>query len=179
VAIEREHGPRLVPRAAPGYDDLMPHDLAHYLVEEAFGIPLGVFGQLAAGGAGVFTPAAADRTARVRRSERRIAVAGRSDMGRSERLVHLCVSEWKRRSGLLAALPAGVDAGPVTAPELDRAVARLEQVSRRWRVLPVGGSLTLEWPRELAFDPAGSSLGRVRTRPGSGGRRLSSAGRRG
>ena len=55
VAIEREHGPRLVARSAPGYDDLMPHDVAHYVVEEVFGIRLGVFGQLAAGGAGVFT----------------------------------------------------------------------------------------------------------------------------
>ena len=107
VAIEREHGPRLVPRSAPGYDDLMPHDLAHYLVEETFGIRLGVFGQLAAGGAGVFTPASADRTVRVRRSEHRIAAAGRPDMGRSERLVYLCVSQWQRRTGLSTQRPVG------------------------------------------------------------------------
>ena len=50
IAIEREHGPALVPRPAPGYDDLMPHDLAHYVVEEFFGIELGVSRQLAAGG---------------------------------------------------------------------------------------------------------------------------------
>ena len=55
IAIVREHGPALVPRFAPGYDDLMPHDLAHYVVEEFFGIELGVWGQLAAGGGGIFT----------------------------------------------------------------------------------------------------------------------------
>ncbi|CAM3313237.1 hypothetical protein OCAE111667_03235 [Occultella aeris] len=51
VAIERERGPALVPRHAPGYDDLMPHDLSHYLVEECFEIQLGVWGQLAAAAA--------------------------------------------------------------------------------------------------------------------------------
>jgi hypothetical protein len=50
VAIERGYGPPLlVPRSAPGYDDLMPHDLAYYLVEEHAGIELGVFGQVAYG----------------------------------------------------------------------------------------------------------------------------------
>jgi len=37
IAIEREHGPPLAPRFAPGFDDLMPHDLAHYLVEDHTG----------------------------------------------------------------------------------------------------------------------------------------------
>ena len=42
ITIVREHGPALLPRYGPGYDDLMPHDLAHYLVEESYGIELGV-----------------------------------------------------------------------------------------------------------------------------------------
>jgi hypothetical protein len=160
VAIEREHGPRLVPRGAPGYDDHMPHDLSHYLVEEVFGLQLGVFGQLAAGGEGIFVPAAQDRSVRTRKAAHRLAVAGRADMGRSERLVYLCVSEWQRRAGRIAALPFGVDPDAVTVAELDRAVARLELESRRWRALPAGGSLVFEWPRRLTFNAAGSRLGR-------------------
>ena len=43
---------------APGYDDEIPHDLVHLAVELACGIPMGVFGQLEAGGtAGTFQPA--------------------------------------------------------------------------------------------------------------------------
>jgi hypothetical protein len=33
IAIEHQHGPALVPRFGPGNDDLMPHDLAHYLID--------------------------------------------------------------------------------------------------------------------------------------------------
>jgi hypothetical protein len=42
---------------AAGYDPLLPHDLAHFVVENELGISGGVFGQLAAGGlAGTFHP---------------------------------------------------------------------------------------------------------------------------
>jgi hypothetical protein len=41
--------------SAPGYDDLMPHDLQHFIVERTLGIRNGIFGQLAHGGsAGTF-----------------------------------------------------------------------------------------------------------------------------
>src|SRR3954462_12200256 len=96
IAIDREHGPALVPRPAPGYDDLMPHDLAHYLVEEHFEIELGVWGQLAAGGGGIFAPAPEDNTLKYQRRGQRIAAIGRNDMARSEQLVVLTVSTWER-----------------------------------------------------------------------------------
>jgi hypothetical protein len=164
VTIERDHGPRLVPRSAPGYDDHLPHDIAHYLIEETFGIELGVFGQLAAGGGGVFAPSPADRSGRTERTSRRIALAGRADMGRSERLVYRCVSEWEVRTGRRSRLAAGVDASMASAAEIERAVRRLDEVSARWRALPVGGSLTFEWPKRLVFDAAGSRRGRATER---------------
>ena len=37
---------------APGYDAYLPHDLIHFAVEAELGLPLGVFGQLAAGARG-------------------------------------------------------------------------------------------------------------------------------
>ena len=35
---------------APGYDDRLPHDAAHFIVENELGIVRGIFGQLAVGG---------------------------------------------------------------------------------------------------------------------------------
>ena len=49
VSVE---GKGLVPSEldpAPGYDPLLPHDMAHFVVENSLGL-MGVFGQLAEGG---------------------------------------------------------------------------------------------------------------------------------
>lgn len=160
VAIEREHGPRLEPRNAPGYDEFMPHDIAHLVVEEQLGIRLGVFGQLAAGGAGLFTPAPADRRGGDRRAARRFRAAGQADMRRSEAAVGRCVGEWQRRTGLIDGGPiADVDI-ELSPSDVDRVVRRLEEVSRAWRALPPGESLSVEWPRSATVDPAGSQQGR-------------------
>lgn len=157
--IEREHGPQLVSRFAPGYDDLMPHDLAHFLVEEQFGIELGVFGQLAAGGTGVFRPAPDDDHARVRRGARRIATVGRADMARSEQLVVLAVGEWERSSSRHEHQRRDVPV-ELEPEQLPAIVQRLADVSQRWRALQPGGSLTFEWPGRLTFDAARSRRGR-------------------
>jgi hypothetical protein len=170
VTIERENGPALVPRFAPGYDDLMPHDLAHYLVEEHFGISLGVFGQLAAGGSGVFAPAPEDNSLRVRRTAQRIASIGRDDMVRSEDLVVLSVAEWERSIGRQKHKTREVSR-EVGAEELQAAVRRLHEMAGRWRDLQQGSSITLTWPRRLTFDAAKSRRGRRQSQQrASGGR---------
>ena len=158
VAIEREHGPALVPRHAPGYDDLMPHDVAHYVVEESFGIVLGVWGQLAAGGGGIFTPAPEDNSLRYQRRAQRIAATGRSDMARSERLVGITVTAWERTVGR-ATHHSTPQPGEVDPDELAGAVRRMGEVAHRWQALPRGGSLTFEWPAALATDPSRSRRG--------------------
>jgi hypothetical protein len=132
VSITRELGPPLVPRFGPGYDDLMPHDVAHYLVEEHFGIELGVWGQLAAGGGGIFTPAPQDNTLRYQRRAQRIGAVGRADMQRSERLVVITVATW------------------------ERSVGRVKHEQSLGR----GRSLAFAWPRRLTFDGSGSHRGR-------------------
>ncbi len=154
VAIRREHGAALVPRTAPGFDERMPHDLAHYLVEEQLGLELAVFGQLAAGGEGVFVPAPADRSVTSRRTAARLAAAGRDDMRRSEAAVGECVAAWSGRPG---ARPAGL-----TAAERARVVRRLDEVAAQWSTLPDGGSLTFVWPHR----PRPGAGRRVRRRRG-------------
>jgi hypothetical protein len=171
VAIEREHGPPLVPRFAPGYDDLMPHDLAHFLVEEHFEIELGVFGQLAAGGSGIFKPAPGEDSVRFHRTAHRLATIGRDDMARSERLVGLCVAEWESSIGRRR--HAGSDVLDEVDPEtLEAAVRRLQEGAVRWRKLQHGSSLTLEWPRRLTFDAAKSRRGRRQPHRTASGHRV-------
>ncbi len=166
VAIEREHGPALVPRFGPGYDDLMPHDLAHYIVEEYFEIELGVWGQLAAGGDGIFTPAPEDRSVRHRRRGARIGAIGRDDMARSEQLVVFTVAAWERSidrvKHQVRQFPIEVDAA-----SLHGAVRRMDEVARRWQAREHGGSLTFTWPRRLTFDVSKSRRGRrdARSKP--------------
>jgi hypothetical protein len=138
VTIERERGPRLVPGGGPGFDERMPHDVAHFIVEEQLGIRLGVFGQFAEGGGGLFKPAPADCSEAYRKRVRRIASEGRADMRRSEAAVQLCVAAWQR-------VPTNVDPAIVTPAELEKVVRRIGEVSARWRALPPGGSLSFEW----------------------------------
>lgn len=159
VAIEREHRPALRSRVAPGYDDALPHDLGHFLVEEWCGIRLGVFGQLASGGAGIFRPAPADDTTRHRRTARRLAEVGRPDVERSERLTQLVVTAWLREGPV--DLDALAGAGVRDPAGLLR---RLDELSARWRATAPGEALVLDWPRHLVFDSAGSPAGRRQSR---------------
>ena len=138
VAIERERGPRLVPRGGPGFDDHMPHDIAHSIVEEQLGIRLGVFGQFAEGGGGLFAPAPADCSEAYRKRVRRIAAEGRADMRRSEKAVGLCMARWRGHV-------SHVDPDLLTPAEIERVVRRIDEVAARWHALPVGGSLSFEW----------------------------------
>jgi hypothetical protein len=163
VAIDRELGPPLVPRFGPGFDELMPHDLAHFLVEEYFGIERGVWGQLAAGGGGIFFPVPEDNTLSYRRRAQRIGHAGRADMQRSERLVVITVAAWEQTIDRVDHVPSPFQ-DEVDPPALEGAVRRLSEVADRWRALPFGGSITLEWPRHLTFDGSKSHRGRRTTR---------------
>lgn len=136
---------------APGYSDLIPHDLVHLVVEDELGLKEGLFGQLAAGGnAGTFVPTEEPRTkAWARRVERRNRTTGR-DMARSEVLVAQVYPRWLRRSGHLPGSHYVAEEPPPTdlsAAELDRTFRRLDALSAQWRASEVGGSMTVDWPR--------------------------------
>ena len=149
ITLDREHGPALVPRHGPGHDDLMPHDLAHFLVEEYYEIQLGVWGQLAAGGGGIFTPAPEDNTLPVRRRAQRIGAVGRADMARSEELVVVTVAARERSIGRVRHRTGPVLTEPEAAA-LQGAVRRLDEVARRWHALERGDSMSLTVARRLS-----------------------------
>ncbi len=57
MTVRRQAGPSLAPRQGPGYDDHLPHDAVHLLVENEAGLTGGVFGRVAAGRSNIFWPA--------------------------------------------------------------------------------------------------------------------------
>lgn len=125
----------LMVHPAPGYDDEIPHDLVHLAVEVACGIPMGVFGQLAAGGtAGLARPA--DGTADRKLRERGLRIAGRhvDDLKRSEALAYQATIAFKRGDR------------PAPDPDVERVCALLDELSAQWRALGVNESMTVPWP---------------------------------
>jgi hypothetical protein len=149
AVLRRQHGDlRMDP--APGYSDLIPHDLVHLVVEEEFGLRNGIFGQLAAGGnAGTFVPTEELRTkAWARQVERRNRSTG-SDMGRSEDLAAQVYPRWLRHSGHLPESQHVRQDPPPTDlrdTDLDQAFKRLDTLSNRWRAVEIGASMTVVWP---------------------------------
>jgi hypothetical protein len=73
-----------------------PAGWTDHLVEEYFEIELGVWGQLAAGGGGILTPAPQDNSLRYQRRAQRIGAIGREDTQRSERLVVITMAAWEQ-----------------------------------------------------------------------------------
>jgi hypothetical protein len=154
IDVLRRSGPPAGMRVAPTFDEHVPHDLAHFLVEREFGLKLGIFGQLAAGGdAGTFWAAPADRTARLAQRAHRLQVTGRGDLGRSERLVAVCVAAWEhdtgRRPAPLLSSGALIDATDVTPARLGAVIAHLDRAATHWHDLTAGETMTFNWPARL------------------------------
>jgi hypothetical protein len=131
---------------APGYHDRLPHDAAHFIVENELGITGGVFGQLAAGGtAGTFSPSdlKGPQKARRRAARRgsRIAKENKKDASFSERAIYAAQSRWEKHEILQYT--------DIPQTDIDRIISKFEEFAERWSKTPVGGSITLEWdPRK-------------------------------
>lgn len=154
VDIARERGEDLTMNPAPGYDDLLPHDLVHLLVELHWGLRDGIYGGLAAGGnAGTFRLAdERPRTETTRERRRRARRVGRStagtEMARSEHLAAVVHARWnERRHG--SPLPdwytREVAASGAREDEILAALEEAERLSARWQRVEVGRTLTVEW----------------------------------
>jgi hypothetical protein len=143
---------------APGFDEHIPHDLVHYVVEAELGLEAGVFGR-AARGAGTFY--AAETATNSREQARRRRKQARREQGvrreraheeqlnTSERLAYLCDIAWRRRHGQRPDPAFWSPSSPVSAIDaarVERVVGRLDQLAPLWNRLPVGGELALAWP---------------------------------
>jgi hypothetical protein len=144
---------------APGFDDNIPHDLVHYVVEAELKITSGVYGRAERGG-GTFLPvevcASARAQARQRRKQaRRERSMTRDDqerdqqMERSERFAFLCDVAWRRRHGQRPD-PARWQAPTALSAEerrlIERVVSRLDQLAPKWRALASDQELVFVWP---------------------------------
>jgi hypothetical protein len=144
VIVERDVASNLQMHPAPGYDEWLPHDMVHFLVEREAGLEDGIFGQLAAGGdAHTFVPTEQQRTRRwARRSERRNRTTGR-DIGRSEELAFAALVTWKSRAAGHRPTKRFAEA---TMAEVEGLLPALDEAAHDWHGLALGESLTLDWP---------------------------------
>ncbi len=125
---------------APGYDPRLPHDMAHFVVENELGIGGGVFGQLAAGGtARTFSPNEGRSKRKALTRGRKLAAANRDDALLSEKIIAIACGRWN--SDPLAPTERGV----VSEAEIERILNEFDRVSERWSRLAIGESMTLEW----------------------------------
>ncbi len=155
VAVTREQGPELAPRQGPGYDDHLPHDAVHFLVEAEARLTGGVYGRVAAGHNNLFWPAdQAQRRRQARREKKwRPSAAERADMAQSEELASLARPLWEWRAGHRTDPPSWFSR---TAPRslestlVPRILARLDEFANQWHPLPARGSITRQWPLRAA-----------------------------
>ena len=123
---------------APGYDARLPHDMAHFIVENELGIKGGVFGQLVAGGSFII-PTDNTKRRKILRRRKRIAKANQKDALLSERLVFVTYSLWQNQS---AETPAIVG---FRADDINRVCREFDAASAVWSKLGIGESMTLVW----------------------------------
>jgi hypothetical protein len=125
---------------APGYDARLPHDMAHFVVENELGIAGGIFGQLAAGGtARTFRPLDDQKKRKIARRGDRLASANRDDAILSEKLVYIACRTWGRDLSNVSQV------GGVPAADIRRVCRQFDEVSAVWSRLAVGDSMTLDW----------------------------------
>lgn len=127
---------------APGFDARLPHDVAHFIVENELGITGGIFGQLAAGGtANTFFSDEAKNRRKSKRRGKNMMQANRDDALFSEHAVWAVQSRWEKHDI--------IPDTKIPQADLERIARKFEDFAAEWSKLAVGGSVTLEWkPRQ-------------------------------
>jgi len=150
VLIERDDGVVYRMNAGPVTAEI-PHDLVHFTVEEALGIADGIWGAIAGGVvfrsmthvSGRRPPHAGEQSAALIRAHRDDLQRAELLGGFIERLAE--ASDAAELRTLNATFGAWLSPAPDPAA-ISRAVAALRAAQDRWRALPVGGRMVLEWP---------------------------------
>jgi len=157
---------------APGFDEHVPHDLVHYVVEASLGFEAGVFGRAARGGGTFYATAAGpnprDQARKRRKQARREQALGRGrsneeQLATSERIAYLSDIAWRRRHGQRpdpAYAPPSSPISPLDAARIERVVSALDTVAPQWNQLAVGGELSFTWPSLVAAQGQATPLPR-------------------
>lgn len=170
VFIKRDDLPDLQMNPAPGYDELMPHDLLHFLVEQELNLKNGIYGQIANGGtAGTFHNKPSDKSndradSRQRRKTaqrgKKLLQTGLEDCARSERATYVCLYDWfsnsndeklKTKSFEMkdSAQSVSSQMSENEKANLNKKLARIrnrmDELSEIWTNLKINVPMTLEW----------------------------------
>jgi hypothetical protein len=170
VDVSRESGPPARLRVVKLDAESLPREIKHFLVEREFGLKLGIFGQLAAGGdAGRFWAAPADRDSRLAHLSHRLQVTGRGDLGRSVALVAWCTAVWEIETGRRPAGPGDprrsgdrrcersegpwplLDVAAVPCEQVAAAVQCLAATAVAWNEMHPGQRVSFDWPQALTL----------------------------
>jgi hypothetical protein len=145
----------------------LPHDVIHFVVEQALGIENGFWGSVAAGAvfssmshvSGRRRPHAAETSKAIKREHR-------GEIGYAELMVWLIEQIADQDDDAIRRLTARVFAtSPPPYPEpaaLRPAVDALRQTAERWRVLTAGEELELTWRRPRNSRTPARPVGRQR-----------------
>lgn len=171
VYIRREDAPCLEMNPAPGFDELMPHDLLHFLVEQEFDLQNAIYGQLERGGtAGTFHRISDEKSdkraaSRERRKTRtrgeKMLKTSLDEYAKSERATYVCLYEWYSNSsdeklklraqemkpsieGTYAQMTEA-ERKNYTKEKLALIRERMDELSREWSALEVDESMILDW----------------------------------
>jgi hypothetical protein len=150
VLIERDDGVVYRMHAGP-VTAHAPHDLVHFTVEGALGMADGIWGSIAGGVvfrsmthvSGRRPPHAAERSAALIREHRDLLQRAELIGGFVERAAALSDADVPR---FVAREPVRPDQR-LSLEQVTHAVAALRRAEERWRELPVGARLELDWPR--------------------------------
>lgn len=156
VLIQRDDGVVYRMHAGP-VTAHAPHDLVHFTVEDALGMPDGIWGAIAGGVvfrsmthvSGRRPPHAAERSAELIRANRDRLQRAELIGGFVERAAAVPDADLDRLAAQQGADPlSGADKAAVR-----RAVGALRAAQETWAALPVGAELTLTWPRHRRMVP--------------------------
>ncbi len=171
VKILRENLPVLEMNPAPGFDDLMPHDLCHLIVEQVLNIENAIFGQTAKDGtAGTFrnAPSESANSKNDSRQRRKAAKKGKKmvkenleDYAKSERATYICWQNWlenssevklKSRAAEMKENAEGVfnqmsadEKAVYTENTFASVRARMSELSKEWQNLKIGEFMSVVW----------------------------------
>src|ERR1044071_9769849 len=167
VEARRASFPDVEMNPAPGYDQCIPHDMMHLVVEAKLGLTRAVFGQLAAGGdAGTFhlSPQSQETPRNLTRLRKELKARGnkllregRDEAVQSERATYICWHEWMARSQSrkpfmtqqakqVRAVTPAKELRKIDATTLREICCHLDALSSHWSRLKVGEAMTIRWP---------------------------------
>jgi len=161
VVAKRGEMPDVEMDPAPGYSELIPHDLMHLVVEAKLGLARGIFGQLAAGAGTFRLRVTSDESSRnvnrlrkkLKKRGDKVMRQGRDDCLESERAVHICWQAWlaRSRSNERSVSDKIRGIGPkenllFNERTMNEIFVHLDELSSCWSELKVGQSMTVRWP---------------------------------